>query len=96
MRASGRVILGALGTAIVGGAAFIGGVSAAFGRAGNWSNQLSGFGVLLLVLAGILAMSATCLGIAEAIQERRLNWSLPFAAACLALALWGGWIALHL
>ena len=96
MSKTGRLLLGALGLAALGGTAFVGGIGAAFGRAGNWSNTLASFGVLLLVGSGILAIAAVMAGMANSIKTRRFNWWLPLACIAAGLAIWCGWIAINL
>jgi len=92
----GRLLLGAFCVAALGAVAFAVGLGAAFGRAGNWSNSLAEFGILLLVVSGILTFAAVLTGIFNSISTRRFNWWLPLACLCAGLALWGGWVAINL
>ena len=72
------------------------GLGAAFGRAGNWSNQLAALGVVTLISAGLLTIVALSKSVHESVTRRRFNWALPFALIAAGLALWGGWIAINL
>ena len=96
MSNAARLLIGAFCVAALGSIAFVVGIGAAFGRAGNWSNELAGAGVFLLVCSGILAIAAVAAGVANSISKRRFNWWLPLACLATGLALWGGWVAINL
>jgi len=91
-----RLLIGAFCVAALGSIAFAVGIGAAFRRAGNWSNELAGVGVFLLICSGILAIAAITVGVVNSIRNRRLNWWLPLACLAAGLALWGGWVAINL
>jgi len=75
---------------------FVVGLSAAFGRAGNWSSLLASWGIAALFAAGVMAIAALWKAIHEAVTQRKSHWALPLAVVAAALALWGGWVAINL
>lgn len=92
-----REFLGwALISAVAGGVAFAIGITAAFGRAGNWSNYLSELGILLLIIAGVTTFVSLLKGIQEAVTKRRFIWVVPVALVATGFAIWCGWIAINL
>ena len=73
---TGRIlcIIGFLAIFVGAVCAFIG-FSAAFSRAGNWSNGLFGLGLIMIVLGGMSNTFAATMGLVEVIAGRDVgNW----------------------
>lgn len=96
-----KAFLAAVGLSVAGGITFVTGIAAAFGRAGNWADELAWFGVVLLVIAGFLNLAATVYGVVFLVKRKRLDWGpviwwFPLSAALTLLALIGGLVAINL
>lgn len=91
-----RLFLAAIVMAAIGGVAFLVGLGAAFGRAGNWSNHLAEFGILLLVAGGVANLVAVVLGLRAMLASRSFFVWWVSSAALAAVSIAGGLAALHL
>ena len=94
MNKGGKAFLAAVGLSVAGGIAFYTGIAAAFGRAGNWADDLAWFGVFLLVAAGFLNLIATIYGVVFLVRKKRLDWGpiiwwFPLSAVLSVAALIG-------
>ncbi len=91
-----KLFVFALALVCAGGIALWIGISAAFGRAGNWSNELAEIGIFLLVCGGAINLVAALVGVVRAVRDRRMRWWLPWSVIVVAVSIWCGWIAIHL
>jgi hypothetical protein len=92
----GRLFLVAIVLAAIGGAAFFVGLGAAFRRAGNWSNNLAGIGILLLIVGGVINLVAAFMGARFMYASRTLLWWWLLSATLAAASIAGGLVALNL
>ncbi len=86
----------ALASVVIGGLAFIIGLGAAFSRAGNWSNYLAEFGIVLFfvaALSNIVAFEAGCISL---IRGKLFHRWLPFSFVGLLVTIYSAWVAVHL
>ena len=65
-----RLFLWAIALGVVGSAVFGLGLGAAFGRAGNWSNDVAEIGIAILIVAGVANLAALVLGLRVMIVQR--------------------------
>ncbi|MCH8046998.1 MAG: hypothetical protein IID44_25125 [Planctomycetes bacterium] len=91
-----RAFVAALLLAAAGGVAFGVGVAAAFGRAGNWSNDLALLGIVLLVSAVLSNILACAGGAIHLFRHRRMQWWWPLSVVAMLASLYAAWVALHL
>ncbi|MFN7589756.1 MAG: hypothetical protein ACK501_13260 [Planctomycetota bacterium] len=92
----GRVFVAAIVLAAVGAVAFLLGLGAAFGRAGNWANDLAGLGILLLIAGGVANLVAFVMGARSMMARRSFHWWWLGSAALVAASVLGGLEALSL
>ena len=91
-----RLVLSAFCFAALGSLLFGIGIDAAFRRAGSWADTLVGFGIIMLMIAGVLVLAAGVVGVASSRSEGRFNWWLLVAIPASALTIWGAWVAINL
>ena len=91
---------GVLGLAValgaVGGGALLGGVSLILGRTGNASNHLADFGLVTLIVAGLINIAAIASGLRFMLTRRVFLWWWPISLLLAVAAVAGGVIALSL
>lgn len=92
----GRIFLAAIAMALAGGGAFFVGIWAAFGKAGNWSDDLAGLGVFLLLCGGVANLVAFVGGVRAMIASRSFLWWWPLSLALAVVSVVGGVAALSL
>ncbi|MEZ6038691.1 MAG: hypothetical protein R3F29_14510 [Planctomycetota bacterium] len=91
-----RVFCVAIVCGVVGAAAFFLGLGAAFGRAGNWANDLAGLGILLILAGGVANLAAFVMGVRSMMASRSILWWWLGSAALVVVSIAGALEALSL
>jgi hypothetical protein len=86
----------AMSCLLAGGVAFVAGIGAAFGRAGEWADRLACLGVILLVIAGLLNTQACEAAWLCLLREKKFHWWLPLSSIAAIGTIYSLWVVVRI